>query len=420
MRINYGRSFIKLIAFSLTLASGSAISGYAGEGIRIKFINCTFENASPLSWTIQGDTATKVSLPADYERESLNRQTDHWHFRLEAEKGTRIKLIISKLLPDVYNGREAASWWNFKNDISCYISYDRKSWEAIGTRKLPGYELLAEFTMKEDSVYIARMPPYTVTDLENLKKRIGNHKMVRIFNIGYTIEKRLLEIIRLGDENAPYSVIIRARAHPWEAGGNWVVEGLINEFLTRNSRQWQETFCIYIMPMAAKDGVARGMTRFNLAGKDLNRNWDRESDPTLCPEKYAFEKFVSQLIDKGKKPSLAIDFHNDDAGGINLAPHDRSDSVFIKNMGTFEALLRKHTSFSENIRFSWKDPDKPETHVSFENGMYSRYGIEAMVYELNANWIGNLEKMPSQYDWMETGKNLNLVFYEYLRSLKLP
>jgi hypothetical protein len=87
-------------------------------------------------------------------------------------------------------------------------------------------------------------------------------------------------------------------------------------------------------------------------------------------------------------------------------------------MNIFEALLREHTSFSENIRVSWKDPDKPETHVSFENGMYSRNGIEAMVYELNANWIGSLEKMPSEYDWIETGKNLNLVFYEYLKSLR--
>ena len=26
--------------------------------------------------------------------------------------------------------------------------------------------------------------------------------------------------------------------------------------------------------MANKDGVARGGTRFNLRGKDLNRNWD--------------------------------------------------------------------------------------------------------------------------------------------------
>ena len=417
MRINYGRSFIiKLIAFCLTFSTGNAISGYSGEGIRIKFINCTFENASPLSWIIQGDTAIKVTLLPDYERESLNRQTDHWYFRLEAEKGTRIKLIISKLVPDVYNGKEAASWWNFRNDISCYISYDRKLWEAIQTSRLPGMELMIDFIIKEDSAYIVRMPPYTISDLENLKKRISASKLVRIYNIGMTVEKRPLEIIQLGNQDAPNQVIIRARAHPWEAGGNWVAEGLINEFIDRDSRQWQETFCVYIMPMANKDGVARGMTRFNLHGRDLNRNWDKEADPVLCPEKYALENFIQGLTDKGIKPALGIDLHNDDGGGIIPATHYKDDAKFRENMELFEKLMRKHTSFSENVRYSWKTDGQADANVSFENGLYERYGIEALVYELNANWIGTLNKMPSQNDWIEVGKNLNQVFYEYLKS----
>jgi len=75
--------------------------------------------------------------------------------------------------------------------------------------------------------------------------------------------------------------------------------------------------------MAGKDGVARGMTRFNLSGKDLNRNWDKESDPVLCPEKYALEKFITKLISDGIKPCLGIDIHNDDGGGIILARHPK-------------------------------------------------------------------------------------------------
>ena len=47
--------------------------------------------------------------------------------------------------------------------------------------------------------------------------------------------------------------------------------------------------------------------------------------------------------------------------------------------------------------------------------MLNRYGIEAMVYELNANYISSLNKMPSQYDWMKIGENLNEVFYQYLK-----
>jgi len=33
-----------------------------------------------------------------------------------------------------------------------------------------------------------------------------------------------------------------------------------------------------------------------------------------------------------------------------------------------------------------------------------------MIFELTDNWIGSLNKMPSEYDWMEFGKNRNEVF----------
>jgi hypothetical protein len=80
--------------------------------------------------------------------------------------------------------------------------------------------------------------------------------------------------------------------------------------------------------------------------------------------------------------------------------------------------MREHTSFSENVRYSWKAAGKPDPFVLFENGLLERYGIEAMVYELNANWISSLDKMPSQYDWMKIGENLNEVLYEYFSALK--
>lgn len=390
------------------------LQGQSPEKIKIRFIDNFFENASPLNWEIAGDTAVKISLLADYEREILNRQTDHWYFKIEAAKGTKVKIILSKLVPGYYNGEEVKNWWNFDKDISCYVSYDNKSWEAVGTKRMPGLELMVDIIMKEDSVYVVRMPPYTIADLESLKRKISSSNLVKIFNIGVTAEGRPLEIIRLGNPEARNSVIIRARAHPWEAGGNWVIEGLINEFLNTNSRKWQETFCIYIMPMANKDGVARGMTRFNIRGKDLNRDWDKESDPYLCPEKYALEKFIMKLIAEGKKPALGIDIHNDDSGGIILARHSKDDHIFIEKMKLFERLMRKYTSFSESMSYSWSAPGQTESYVSFENGMYKRFGIEAMVYELNANWIGSLNKVPSESDWIETGRNLNRVFYDFL------
>ena len=141
-----------LICISFWFILNSSTSLYCQGALKIKFIDYFFENGSPLSWKMQGDSVIKISLLPDYERESLNRQTDHWYFKLVAEKGTAVKIILSKIMADVYNGKEATNWWNFKNDISCYISYDQKTWEAISTSRLPDMELLVEFVMKSESV----------------------------------------------------------------------------------------------------------------------------------------------------------------------------------------------------------------------------------------------------------------------------
>lgn len=379
----------------------------------IKYIDYFFENASPLSWEMQGDTIIKISLLADYERDVLNRQTDHWYFRLEAAKGTQVSFILSKMVADIYNGNLADKWWNFKRDISCYISYDLIKWEALATSRLPGYELLVEFVMKGESVYVARIPPYTEKDLERLKKRIVNNHLVKIIPIGHTVEKRPLEIIRIGNPEAEYSILLRARAHPWEPGGNWVIEGLIDDFLKNYSEREKDLnrICYYIMPMANKDGVSRGMTRFNVAGKDLNRNWLSEADSIYAPENFALEKFLYNLIRKGHKPVLAVDFHNDDAGDISLSIP--KDNRYLKKMELLGQELRAQTWFSQRLATK----NKISGGGTMADGMYLRFDIDALTYELNANYIESLKKIPEASDWQNLGAKLNSVFVDYLNKI---
>ena len=85
--------------------------------------------------------------------------------------------------------------------------------------------------MNGPSLYVARLQPYCISDLEKLKAEITGDAMVEITTIGHSVEDRELEIIRVGSPDAPHRVLIRARAHPWEPGGNWVLEGLIRRLL---------------------------------------------------------------------------------------------------------------------------------------------------------------------------------------------
>jgi len=410
--------FVKVLVFWFGLLCANVNYGQAPEKLKIKFVDYFFENGSPLIWERQGGDSIKILLPADYERESPNCQTDHWNFRLIAEPGTRVTLTISKLTPDVYNGRKTKSWWKFKNPISLYISHDNEKWIPLSATTSPDLDLIVDFTMKGEEVHVARIPVYSTVRLETLKNNIRNNRLVKIFNIGTTVEGRPLEIIQLGNGGAHHSVLIRARAHPWEAGGNWVVEGLVKGYLAEKDENWPDELCFYIMPMAGKDGVVRGMTRFNSAGKDINRNMDRSADPELCPENYALENFIISLIASGKKPSLGIDLHNDDAGGFHLAYHDRNDTIFVSNMKLLDGLMRKYTSYAENTRYAWKTAGQQVFPVTFSDGLLMRFGIESLVYELNANWFEGLKKIPESEDYIEIGKNLNRVLYEYLNRMK--
>jgi predicted deacylase len=265
-------------------------------------------------------------------------------------------------------------------------------------------------------LYVARLEPYRLSDLDKLKADIRDHPLVEITTIGHTVEHRELELIRVGKPAAPHHVLLRARAHPWEPGGNWVVEGLIRRLLQDDdgARRYLDRYALYVLPMANKDGVARGRTRFNLRGMDLNRKWDQPADPELAPENAALEKWLQAAIASGKRPELAIDFHNDASGRLHVSRPEIGTSElqeYTTRMERLERLLREKTWFTEgSTTSSFRNPG------TIGEGLLARYGIAACIHELNANRIAGLDDHPTATAWKKYGQQLAEVFWEYFGS----
>ena len=372
----------------------------------VLYINSYFENASPLFWEYNTDGSVQITFLYDHERDSPNRASNHWHFQVQSVKGAEVTLILN-YFEEIWNGRISASYSRFK---TFYMSPDGKSWSVIPVEAIDEKTLKLKFRMVADNIYLTGVEPYRLSDLERFLDEIKSNPLVEISPIGQTVEGRQLEIIRVGDPNAPYRVFIRARAHPWEAGGNWVVQGLVNSLLEKSEEnaRYLKKFCVYILPMANKDGVSRGLTRFNSLGKDLNRNWDMPPDPVLAPENFAMESWLTKMIDQGKKPHLAIDLHNDSGGRLHISRPDINLDQYLDNMKRFEALLFKYTWFREGSTGSnFRNPG------SFGEGLVERFGIDACVLELNRMWIEGLHKEPFGEDWELFGKQLRDVFYNY-------
>ncbi len=167
-----------------------------------------------------------------------------------------------------------------------------------------------------------------------------------------------------------------------------MVQGLIHSLLRDDpdNQRFLSRCCFYVLPMAAKDGVVRGHTRFNLQGIDLNRGWNHPADPRLAPENHALEGWLATQARQERLPHLVIDLHNDNGGRLHVGgPHAFEGD----RMRRLEDLLRRHTWFTEG-----------STSPSIQNsgtigeGLRARFGIETCILELNADWIAGKSKVP--------------------------
>jgi hypothetical protein len=401
---------LALLAILCALTGGAGQLPPPADGL--DFIDTSFENASPVWYERAPDGTIQIHLLYDHERASPNRAAGHIHLRLHARAGSRLTLEFRNL-DNVWNGRPGSVAGELKTVV---VSENGRDWSSVPTTSLPGNRVRLTLDMPGPALYVARVEPYRLSDLDRLMASIRAHPRVQVTTLGKTAAGRDLEMIRVGDQRAPYRVFLRARAHPWEAGSNWIVEGLVQRLLTgdAHAKRFLGQYALYVLPMANKDGVARGMTRFNVMGKDLNRNWDVPADPQLAPENAALESWLENMIADGRPPHLAIELHNDGSGRLHISrPPVPQLARHLERMAILEGLLRQKTWFTEG-----------STNEAFRNagtlgdGWLARYGIDAVVHEFNCNWIAGLGTAPLGRHWRAYGEKLAEVFSEYFEVVK--
>lgn len=376
----------------------------------LNFIDTSIENASPVWHETDRDGVIRVHLLYDHERDSPNRAAGHIHFKVDATPGAKLTFEFVNM-DNVWNSTPGSIARELKAMV---ISTNGVDWKSVPTETLPTNRIRLHIEMPGPSLHIARVEPYRISDLEKFLASVRGRSNVEIKIIGRTVQGRDLEIVRVGNPSAPFRVFLRARAHPWEPVGNWLIEGLTERLLSAEGAKFLDRYCVYFMPMANKDGVALGRTRFNFRGKDLNRNWNEPSDPELAPENFALEKWLKEMIAAGKKPHLALELHNDGAGRLHISrPPIPNLQRHLDRMKVFEELLRQRTFFTEG-----------STTAEFRNngtlgeGWLQRFGIDAAVHEFNCNWIGGLNDYPSAAHWKKYGGDLVEVFDEYFARIK--
>jgi hypothetical protein len=122
----------------------------------------------------------------DYERGSPNRAAGHWHFQLQGKPGSDVTLVLHNF-DNVYNGKPGPA---VSKKSICYVFPDGKHWKVLPAELVEGNSLRIRVHLDGNPLYVARLEPYRVADLEQLLDEIRGHRLVEIAPIGKTVEGR--------------------------------------------------------------------------------------------------------------------------------------------------------------------------------------------------------------------------------------
>src|SRR5262249_55966157 len=150
-------------------------------------------------------------------------------------------------LENVWNGRKASV---VTNQTISFLSANGRDWRPTRTQLLAGNRLQLDVEMPGPELYVARLEPYRLSDLDKLLESIKSHPRVKISGIGKPGEGRDWEITGVGTRGAPPRVSLGAGAHSGEPGGNGVVRGLTRRLLKDDeaARHYRERYCVYVLP----------------------------------------------------------------------------------------------------------------------------------------------------------------------------
>ena len=403
---------VSAMLVSTWLGALSSASARQVPPAALDFIDTGIENGSPLWYEIV-DNVVRINLLYDHERSSPNRAAGHVHFVLHASPGASLTLEFRNL-DNVWNGQPGSVAGELK---TVAISEDGRAWRTVPTDSLPGNRVQLRVTMTGPRLHVARMEPYRLSDLDRLLETIRSHRLVRIEPIGQTAGGRAARDRSHWRSGRARIACSSARGHiPGKPAATGSRTGSIERLLTRDeeTRRFLRVYNVSVLPMANKDGVARGGTRFNLRGKDLNRNWDKPADPELSPENAALERWLEREIAANRQaaPRTGAAQRRQRAAarqpaarpGARSAPRAHDDARDVA--APAHLVHRRH------------DGPTFRNSGTLGEGWLQRYGIDAAVHEFNCNWIEGLKQPSSSTHWRAYGAGLARVFHDYFEAVK--
>ena len=347
----------------------------------------------------------RATIYREWDENHVNTQSTWYYFRLDGVRGVPLTIEITGL-DDVYEGRKGHS---LEQNDKPFWSVDNAHWEKLTTTTLDQERstLIVHLTPPADVVWIAHLEPYTEEHLGRLADDCAGSRWLRMESTGRSVRGRDLPLWTITDP-APTAggrkvVWLMGRQHAWETHTSWCLDGF-SRYLLGSSPQAAELrrrLVVRLLPFMDPDGVARGGSRFNSHGYDLNRHWDTvdPADPAAwekTPEIAAAKRALREWMGSGQPIHLFLSFHDTEDDKLLLAP------ALLEN-----PLLGRLLRGMREIRFSGGRANAGAINSStVETALHKELGIITGLVELGTTDLPTWRRFVTAEDRVRFGADL--------------
>ena len=251
---------------------------------------------------VESVEAHEVHLRPDPRTSTGECAPRHWAFRVQNANGRK---LVFRFPQDPVFG--------FLSIRGPAVSHDEGAnwkWMTDGVPANPPESFKYEFGPNENNVLFAWQPLYTESTLRRFVDLVNREeKKLSVETLCTTEKGRAAELLRFGNDDNPgkIGVLLFARHHANEIWASFVLQGLIEEALSRSpeGRWLQENASFFAVPFVDKDGVEDGDP-----GKS-RRPYDHNRDYVMG--RYSTVRAIRQKATEwaqGKKIIVGLDIHS--------------------------------------------------------------------------------------------------------------
>ena len=398
-----------LLLGSLVLPVATRAQQIASEPPPPARVSDNFQSGSVGKVEFLTPTELRLHVAGQTDAAGRNRQATWYYFRLDGVRGRDVTLHLTDLVGE-YNFRPGACAMN--PDTVPVLSEDNVHWQHFpqmawdDARK----EATLQLHASGDTVWVAHVPPYPLSRLEQLLNELKQKPEVKIEDIGQSVHGRPLNLVTITNPRVAgagkHGVWLIARQHAWESGTSFVMEGVLRFLVSDDAeaKELRDRVVFHLVPTMDPDGLVEGHVRFNSLGNDVNRHWpevdlSQPKSRERMPEIWAVKRALFSRLDAGERVDVLLNLHNTETN--EYMDTQVEDPRVLALFRAFARALAKSTTFDPSTALAVSKAPSDTT-----NSLWVERGVPALLLEQRIGTSPKLGRRPVVADRLAFGRGL--------------